>query len=430
MAKIKAKKIEECTTLLEIEVLKTDIDKAFGEVYNEITKIANIPGFRAGKAPIELVKKHYAKDAKEEVLKRLIPESYRDALAEHKMRPIGLPEITDVKFDEAAQLSFRAKVDTRPNFKLKEYKGIKIEKKKTVITDADINKTLDNLREINAKYTAVDDRPVRMGDYIVADVDCTVDGKAVHKKRENIWLQIDKESVIPGLSEKVAGMNKLEEKDIEVKLPEKYPDKDIAGKTAVYHVKVKEIKERKLPDADDGLAKDMGKENLEDLKKEIRKELEMRSNINAEVEAENQLLNKLMDDNVFAVPSGFVARQLDFMVEDAKRHMMEKGFKKEDLDKRNDEFKGKFKDDAVRRVRLLFILDEIATDEKMETTDDDLGQAYRSIASQAGKDETFVKDHYEKEGQVDNLKDKIREEKTIRFLLDNAKTVEVESPAK
>lgn len=424
MAKVKAKKIEECTTLLEIEVSKADIDKAFEEVYSEITKVANIPGFRAGKAPVELVKKHYAKDAREEVLKRLIPESYKGALSEHNMRPIGLPEIIDVKFDEAKELSYKAKVDTRPNFKLKDYKHIKIEKKKTEITDADINKTLDSLREVNAKYTTVEDRPVQMGDYVVADVDCSVDGKAVHKKRENIWLHVDKEAVIPGLSEKISGMNKGEEKDAEVTLPEKYPDKNIAGKSAVYHIKVKEIKSRQLPDIDDGLAKDMGSSSLEDLKAQIKRELEMRSKMNAEVEAENQLLSKLMDDNVFAVPSGFVARQLEFMVEDAKRHLLEKGFKKEDLDKRDDEFKTKFKDDAARRVRLLFILDEIANDEKIEVTDDDLSQAYKAIAAQAGKDENFVKDHYEKEEQVENLRDKIREEKTIRFLLDKAEVAE------
>jgi trigger factor len=425
MAKAKLKKIEDCTTLLEIEVQKTDIDKAFDEVYVEITKVANIPGFRQGKAPVEMVKKHYAKDAREEVLKRLIPESYKSALSEHSVRPIGLPEITDVKFEEAMLLSFKAKIDTRPNFKLKDYKGIKIEKKKMVITDADVDKMLDNLREMNAKYSVADDRPLEMGDYTVADVECSVDGKAIHKKRENIWLHIDKESVIPGLSEKLIGMKKDEEKDAEVKLPEKYPDKNVAGKTAVYHVKIKEIKTRQLPNLDDELAKTMGRNNLDDLKKEIRAELEARSKMEIEVDSENQLLNKLMDDNVFSVPSGFVARQLGFMVEEAKRHLMEKGFKKEDLDKRNDEFKAKFKDDAVRRVRLLFILDDIAHEQKIDTTEDDITSAYRSIAAQAGKAANFIKEHYEKESIVDNLKDKIREEKAIKFLLDNAVVTEV-----
>ena len=420
----KTKNIEECTTLFDIEVAKADIDKAFAEVYAEMTKVANIPGFRAGKAPVEMVKSRYAKDAREEVLKRLIPESYRNALAEHGVRPVGLPEISEVKFVEENELSFKAKVDTRPNFKLKNYKGIKIEKKKTAITDEDVKKALESLREVNAKYIAVEDRAVQMGDYIVSDIECSVDGKVVHKKRENMWLHIDKESVIPGLSDKVVGMKKGEERDAEVKLPEKYPDKNLAGKTAVYRVKAKEIKLRQLPNLDDELAKDMGGTNLEDLKGQIAKELGMRSRMNVEVEAENQLLNTLMNENVFAVPSSFVTRQLDFMVEDAKRHLQEKGFKKEDLDKQNDEFKAKFKDDAARRVRLLFILDEIADIEKIDVGDEDVAQAYKSIASQAGKEESFVRDYYEKENLIDNLRDKIREEKTIKFLLDNAKVEE------
>ncbi len=424
MAKTKVKNIEECTTLFEIELSKDDIAKAFGEIYGEMAKVANIPGFRVGKAPLELVKKHYAKGAREEVLKRLIPESYKNALAEHGVRPVGFPEISEVKFVEESELSFKAKVDTRPKFKLKDYKLIKIDRKKTVVTDADVNKTLESIRQINAKYAAVEDRPVQMDDYVVGDVECFVDGKSVQKKRENIWLHVDKDSVIPGLSESLVGMKKLEERDVAIKLPEKHPDKSIAGKADVYHVKVNEIKLRQLPNLDDELAKDVGRSSLEDLRGEITKELTARARMNAEAEVENQLLSKLMDDNTFAVPSGFVARQLDYMVEDAKRHLEEKGFKKEDLDKKDDEFKAKFKNDALRRVRLLFILDDIASIEKIDTSDEDIDQAYKAISAQTGKDEKSVREYYEKEGLVENLRDKIREEKTIKFLLDNAQVTE------
>lgn len=424
MAKTKIKNVEECSALFEIEVSKEDISKAFEEVYKEITKVANIPGFRAGKAPIELVKKHYTKDAREEVLKRLIPDSYRNALSEHGVHPIGMPEITDVKFEEDLRLSFRARVDTRPKFKLKNYKGMKIEKKKVKIGDEEMDKTLQNLRDINAKFTAVEDRPAQMGDYVVSDLECLVDGKPAHKKRENLWLYMDKDSIVKGLSEGMVGMNKGDEKDIDLVLPEKYPDKNLAGKNAKYHIKAKEIKKRELPNVDDELAKDLGKTSLEELKKEIVKELEARAKVNAEVDAENQLLNKLMDDNVFSVPSSFAARQLDFMVEDAKRHLEEKGFTREELNKKDGEFKAKFKDDSVRRVRLLFILDEIANAEKVEVSDADVDQAYKAIAAQTGKAEAEIRGYYEKENLVDNLKDKIREEKTIKLVMDNAQITE------
>lgn len=423
--KFKAKSLEECSILFEIEIPAEVIAKAFDEVYSEITKFANIPGFRVGKAPLELVKKRYTKDARDEVLKRLIPEAYRGALEEHKVNPLGLPEITDVIFESEKIMSFKARVDTKPKFKLKDYKALEFKKKKAVVTDSEVDRTIDNLREMNASYAAVEDRPLQMGDYAVTDLECFVDGKPIHKKRENLWLFLDKESLVPELSEKMVGVKKGEEKDVEALLSAKYPDKTLAGKLARYHVLVKEIKTRQLSKIDDAFARDLGKDNIAELKKEIAGELEARAKANADIDVENQLLGHLMDDNVFAVPSGFVKRQLEFMVEDAKKRMQDKGFKKEDLDKQDEEFKAKFRKDAERRVRLLFILDEIARQEKVGVTDDDISNAYKSIASQAGKSEDFVKNHYEKEDLADNLKDKIREEKTIRFLLQNSKITEV-----
>lgn len=422
--KFKAKSLEECTVLFEIEVSPQMISRVFEEVYADIVKVASIPGFRPGKAPLDMVRLRYAKDAREDVLKRLIPETYRQAVKEHNIEPVSLPEISDVLFEEDKPLTFKARVDTRPKFKLKVYKGFALQKKKVLITDADVDKTIENLREVSAKYISVEDRPVRMNDYVVSDLECFVDGKSVHKKRENHWLAIEKDSFMSGLTEKMVGMKKLEERDIDVTLPEQYPDKDLAGKPARYHVLVKEVKERQLPAIDDEFAKDMGRQSLADLKGEVAKELQAREASDAEAQVENQLLNKLIDDHVFKVPSSFVARQIDLMVEDAKKRLLKKGFKQEDLSKKDAEFKEKFKDDAQRQVRLLFILDAIASVEKIEPSDSDLSEAYKSIAQQSGKTEEFVRDYYEKEEYVDSLRDKIREGKTIRFLLESAKVTE------
>ena len=418
--KSKIKAVEECTSLLEIDVPTKDIEKAFDEVYAEMTKYANIPGFRVGKAPKELVKQHYGKNVKEEVLKRLVPDAYRDALLEHNITPIGMPEISDVNFEGEGSLSFKAKVNTKPVFKLKNYKGIKVEKKPAKVCDDDVNKMLENLRETNAKYISVEDRPAQMGDYVVSDMDCSINGKPVHKTRENLWLLLEKDSLVPGLSEKIVGMNKGEERDIEANFPEKHPDKAIAGKLAKYHIKAKEIKRRELPELNDEFAKIFAKSNMEELKGEISRELEARAKINAEIDAENQVLTKIIEDNTFAVPSAFVARQLEFMVEDSKRHLMQKGFKKEDLEGKDDELKTRFKDEAVRKVRLLFILNDIAVQEKIEASDADLEDAYKAIAAQSGKSEQEVRDYYVKEDLTGDLKDKIREGKVIQFLVKNA----------
>lgn len=418
--KSKAKSLEECTTLFEIEVPKETIDKAFEEAYYEITKVASIPGFRAGRVPKDLVRKRFVKEAKKDVIDHVIPCAYQKAVEEHKIDPIGLPEITDLVFEEGKNMSFKAKVDTRPKFKIKNYKGVQVDKKKPVVKDEDIKKALDNLREYSAKYVSVEDRPIQREDYVVSDLECFVDGKEAHKKRENLWLLMDKESLLSGLTEKMVGMNKGEERDMEVSMPEKYPDKNLAGKKAKYHVKVKEIKSRRLPDIDDGFAKDLGKDNLEQLKKEVAGELEKKMKTDSEIAMENQLLDKLIEENSFSVPSTLVKKQIQLMTENAKAKLTQKGFKREELDKKDEEFAGRFKDDAVRQIRLLFILDRVAKDEGIEGDEKDLGNAYKSISLQTGKPEEEVRKYYEKENLIDNLLERIREEKTIEFLIKNA----------
>lgn len=424
MTKSKAKSTDACSTLFEIDIPKESVDKAFDEVYAEISKVAAIPGFRAGKAPKELVKKHYAKKASEEAIQRILPDAYAAALKEHGIVPIGSPEISDVVFEEGKAMSFKARVDTRPKFNLKNYKGIAVSRKKVAIDKADIDKTLENVQQMHAKYESPGERPLQMGDYAVSDLDCSADGKPLHRKREDLWLFLDKDTIALGLSDGMVGMKKGDEKDIEVTLSKDYPNKDLAGKKAIYHVKVKDIKVRKLPEIDDALAKELGKDNLESLKKDIATGLEEQAKRNAEIEVENKVLAKLIDDNDFAVPGGFVARQLGYMVENAKRHLVEKGFRKEDLDKKDEELKGKFKNDAVRRVRLLFILDAVSRAEKIDVGDSDVEEAYKAIAAQTQKSEAEVKDHYVREELVDDLKEQLREGKTIEFLVKNAKVTE------
>jgi len=424
MPKSKAKHAEACSTLFEIDVPRESVDKAFEEVYDEIAKVASIPGFRAGKAPKELVRKHYAKNASEEALKRVLPDAYAAALKEHGIIPMGSPEITDMIFEEGKAMSFKARVETRPKFNLKNYKGIAVTRKIVAIDKADIDKTLENVQQMHAKYESPADRPLEMGDYAVSDLDCLADGKPIHRRREDLWLFLDKDTIALGLSDGMVGMKKGDEKDIEVTLSKDYPNKELAGKKAIYHVKVKDIKVRRLPEINDALAKELGKDDLESLRKDIAAGLEAQAKRNAEIEVENKVLTKLIDDNDFAVPGGFVKRQLGYMVENAKRHLAEKGFRKEDLDKKDEELRGKFGIDAVRRVRLLFILDAIARAEHIEVGDSDVEEAYKAIAAETGKSVTEVKGHYESGELVEDLKEQLREGKTIEFLIKNAKVTE------
>lgn len=424
MVRSKIKSLEECASLFEIEVPKETVDKAFDEIYSQISKVASVPGFRPGKAPKELVKKHYSKHAQEEAIKKLLPEAYSAALQEHRINPIGMPEISDIIFEEGKDMSFKARVETRPKFTLKNYKCIDVKKKKIAIGSSDIDKTLESIREMNAKYSSPENRSLKMGDYAISDMECEVGGKAIHKKRENLWLYMDKDTIAPGFSDGLVGMNKGDEKNIEIVFPKEHADKNLAEKKAIYRIKVNDIKVRVLPEINDALAKDMGKESLEILKKDIAIGLEAQAKRNADIDVENKVLTKITEDNKFGVPSGIVERQLKQMVENAKHKLLEKGFKKDDLDKKDGEFKAKFKDDAEKRVRLLFILDAVAEAEKIEVSDSDIAEAYKAISDETGKSETEVRAHYEREDITADLKEQLKEGKAIEFLVKNAKVTE------
>ncbi len=427
--KTKIKKTDECEAHFEIEVGQETIARAIEDVYDELSRVVEIPGFRAGRAPRDLVKKHHRKKAEEEALKSLISEAYSMALEEHGVHPISTPEIMDLTFKAGQPLTFKAKVDTRPEIKLKDYKGIKIEKKALELKEEDVSKTLENLRIINAKYISQEDRPLVIGDYAICDLGCFVDEKPIHKTRENIWLLVEEESLtlMPGLAAKMAGMKKLEERDCEVVLPEKYPNKDMAGKKAVYHVKLKEIKLRQLPNLDDDFAKDLGKDSLEALNNDIREEMKAHLQNQIEQDMEKQLLAKLVDANTFSVPKSFVARELHYIIEDAKAKLAEKGFKKEEIDSKEKEFEERFRPDAAKRIRLAFLLDEIARKEGIGLDEAELEDAFKAISVKVNQPIDKVKEYYQKEGLIESLKEQVRENKTIWFLLKEANVIKVTS---
>ncbi len=411
------------TKILQIEIPPDLVEKVAEEVYQEIKRFAKIPGFRVGSAPQDLLEKHYSKDAKAEILKKLIPQGYKTAIETHKVAPIGLPSIFNISFEKGKPLTFEAEVDIRPNIKLRNYKGIKVKKKRISLSQQELDDAFSRLRDVYAKYSDVA-RPVRKGDYAVCDVEAFVEGKPITKKNNNMWVLADKEASLLGMGEELVGLTKGQAREIETKLPESYPDKKYAGKLTKFKVLVNEVKEKCLPALDDAFARDLKADNLEALKKEIESGLFKRKENALKIDMENQILEKLLKDNKFTVPANIVQRQKEVLVKRFETELLRKGLHKDEVAEKLGQKTQKLEEDARDRVRIYFILDDIALKEKIEINDKDIDERLKSLALSTGQSQGEVKKYYEKEDLLGGLAEEIKDGKVLEFLLEEAEKIE------
>ena len=417
--KIKIKNIEDCRKLFQVEIPKELVKKIAEETYQDIKKIAKIPGFRAGNAPRDIVEKHHGNDVKEETLRRLVPEGYKKALDTHKVIPIGEPAISNIDFDLDKALKFEAEVDVYPSFKLRNYKGIKVKKTRISISEKEKNDALEKVQNLSATYENVD-HPVQKGDYTTCDVEAFIDGKSISKKNQNMWVQADKTASLLGMGEELIGLTKGQTKEVETKLPDNYPDKKYAGKLAKFKIEVKEVKEKKLPTIDDAFAKTLKIDSADLLKQEIEAQILRKKEEMLKVDMENQLLDKLLKDNKFSVPSSIVKRQKDVFAKRLQMDLLKQGLPQEEADKKIKEFDAKLAEDAESKVKIYFILDDVAQKENIEVNKNDVEARMQGVALSTGQTPEKVKNYYEKNKLMGGLQEEIKELKVLSFLMKNS----------
>ncbi|MFQ5952954.1 MAG: trigger factor [Candidatus Omnitrophota bacterium] len=417
--KSKIKKLGGTARQFEIKLSSEKVNGILKEVLEDIRKEAKVPGFRPGKAPLDIVQKKYEKDALDEVKRRLIPEAYQQALDEHDIAPVTYPEISDISIDSAGALVFKAKVDVYPEIKLRKYKGLKATKEKASVKDEEVEEALTRIRNINAEFTEKDS-PIGKGDFGICDVEAFVDGKSISTRHRNMWIEANKESSLLGLGEELCGLKKGDTKDIDVTLPENYPDKKYAGKAATFNIEVKDVREKKLPDLDDDLAKKLQKKDMNEVRDSLHAQIMERKAYNNKVNMKNQIMEQLLKAHSFDVPESMVKRQLDVLIEKAQNELAQKGVDKERIESEKDKLRQQMQGDAENKVRLYFILDKIANEENIIVEDDETDEWLKSLAQSYGQPFENVKKYYEEKDLIGGLKEQLREEKTLDFLLSEA----------
>ncbi|RKD21599.1 trigger factor [Caminicella sporogenes DSM 14501] len=412
---------------LEIKVSAEDFEKAIQESYMKNRKRFNIPGFRKGKAPRKIIEMQYGEGIfYEDAINIVLPKEYDKAIKQHNLEPVDRPDVDIEEIKKGEDLIFTATVTVKPEVNLGEYKGIEVEKIEYNVTDEDVEKELERMRDLNARLVNVEDRPVQKNDTVIIDYKGFVDGVQFEGgTAENQSLVIGSGKFIPGFEEQLIGANRGDEIEVKVKFPEEYHADKLAGKDAVFKVTIKEIKFKELPDLDDEFAKDVSEfDTLEELKADIRKRLEENAQKRAERELREKVLDKVVENAQIDIPEVMVETEIDNMLTDFDFQLRYQGL---DLEKylqftntKIEDLRNQMKDDAYNRVKTSLVLEAIKEKENIEVTDEDVEKEIEKIAEQNKVSVEKMKETF-RDGNYGYIRNTIKVRKTIDFLVENAK---------
>ena len=419
----KTKNANEVKISFKIEAEK--FEDAIKKVYSKSAKYFNIPGFRKGKAPFPIVEKKYGSEIfYEDAFNDLVPEIYEKALKDEKIEAVSNPEIDIQKMEKGSDLEFTAVVQTKPEVKLGKYKGIELKKVEYNVSDEDVEHELKHMQEHNARVITVEDRAAKNKDVAVIDFEGFVDGKAFEGgKAEKHELELGSNSFIPGFEDQVVGMKAGEEKDIKVKFPDEYFSKDLAGKDAVFKVKLHEIKEKKLPKLDDEFAKDVSEfDTLKELKEDIKSKQQKDNDSRAKREQEDLALEAVANNTEIDIPSGMIDSEIKNMIADMEQQLSYQGINLDQylkiMKKTRKEVEDSYKPQAEKNVKSRLIIEAIIKEEKIEADKDEIKAKLEEMANAYGRK---VEDLEKNESLKQYVEEAAKSEKAVEFIIKNAK---------
>lgn len=412
------KKTHPCECEITIRIGEDLIAAAKDEYYDEIVKEVAVPGYRKGKAPREVLEAQFGDKAKDEVIRKLISVALKKISTAEKFKIIAYPKVNDMQFSDK-ELKLKIEVELDPEFNLGNYKGIKAKRAAFEIKDEEVKEMIEKIRETFASFVPVS-REARMNDYLIADYEVEFQGKPKEEHKDE-WIFLHEHSTLGDFSQKLVGAKSGDEKSFAVTLGTDHPNQDLRGKQAQFSVKVKDVKEKALPEINDELAKLAGEfKDLEALKIAVREDLKRKKEQEQEAGVENELLSFLVENNSFQMSRGVVERHLEKLVHDAINRMVQRGFTKEQAEKEHDNLQKEFRQEAEKQVRLAFILDRIAEKEKIQVTQEDLNERFDRMAQQYHAPIDKIREHFQKEENFENLIEQIVNEKVFKFIKDNA----------
>ena len=410
---------------LEITVEAEKFENAMKKVYFQNAKYFNIPGFRKGKAPMNIVEKYYgAQIFYEDAFNEVATEAYDEALEANKIDAVSRPVVDIKQMEKGKDVIFTAVVQTKPEVELGKYKGIEIPKVEYKVEEKDIEHELGHMQEHNSRLITVDDRALENGDIATIDFEGFVDGVAFDGgKAEGHELEIGSGSFIPGFEDQLVGMKIDEEREIKVTFPKEYFSKDLAGKEAMFKVKLHEIKRKELPELDDEFAKDVSEfDTLAELKASIKEKIEKNNEQRQKYETEDLAIKAVCEDVKVDIPSGMVEFEVENMMKDFEQRLSYQGLNLDQylkmIGKTEEEMKKEYEPQAIEAIKSRLVLEAIIKAEKIEASEDEIKAKMEEMAKNYGKK---VEEISENENLKRYLKEGIESEKALEFIVSNAK---------
>ena len=411
-----------CRRELDIEIPAEEVTKASDKIVRDITKVARVPGFRPGKAPATLIRRRFADDIRSELLQQLLPERIEQAMTKEKLVPVTQPQVDKVDYVEGSPLKFRASFEVLPEFELAPYKDVEVEIAAPDVTDEDVEKTLNEMRERGATYVPVEDRAVKDGDYAQLKLVGIPAGGGEPLKAENVMCHIGAEETLETFNENLRGAKTGEQRKFDIEYKADYGDPNLAGKTYSYVADVTAIKEKKLPELNDDFAKDVSDSaTLAELQTKVKEQLIAGREHKINEMTREKILAYLVAKNEFPVPEALVEHQMDARLERAVRSLAQQGVDPRAVNVDWVAMRGRQRDRAVEDVKAELILDRISTAEKIEADEADVEKEIGHLAEHGGESATVVRARLTKDGVLDRMKSKLRSEKTLEWLRQNAR---------
>jgi trigger factor len=419
---VKVEDISSVKKQLSFEVPATRVDEEIESAYKKLAKNAKIKGFRQGKVPRAVLERHYAASVESQVLERLVSDSYFKAIKEEKILAVSGPEITDGgTLEKGKPYTFQAQVEVQPEVEAKDYLGLPLKKETFKDDETLVGARLEEMRLGNAELETTDREEAQSGDTVIIDFEGFINGVAFENgAAENHALDLGSNTFIPGFEEQLVGMKLGEEKEIEVTFPLDYGKKDLAGQDAMFKVKIKEIKEKVLPELNDEFAAQVGLASLEDLRTRIKEAHESQERSRIEQEFRDQLVDVLIERNSIEVPDGMVQSQLDHMLENLSNRMQSQGMSLEAMGMTPDSFKEIYREIAVKQVKGSLLLEAIALQEKIQVEESEIEEKLEEIAEKHNASKEMVMNFYADESKRRGLVAQLAEEKVIHFLTGKA----------
>jgi trigger factor len=411
-----------CRRELDLEIPADVVTKKMESVAKEFARVARVPGFRPGKAPVSLIRRRFADDIKGEVVQSLVPESVEKAVTEQKLTPVSQPQVEKLDFTEGQPLKFRAVFEVLPEFDLGNYKDLELEVPAMDVTEEDVTKTLEDMRERAAALAPVEGRAAENGDFVQLKLMGTPEGGGDPIQADSVLCHIGAEETMEPFNENLRGANTGDHKNFDVSYPADYPDAKLAGKTYHYAVEVLGIKNKKLPELNDEFAKDVSDvTTLDELKKKVREGLEhARDHRHKELLREKVIaaLIKLQD---FPVPDSLVQHQMDVRLERVVRSLAAQGVDPRAVNVDWVTLRSRQQERATDDVKAELIVDRIATAENIDVTDEEVNHELEHAASHSGESAAAIHARLTKQGTLDRMRAKLRSDKTLDWLAQNSR---------